>query len=702
MAETAKSSSSGGTLVSGDWSENLVSPSKYSLKCPHAMSPIGICLHNTANNAPAANEISYMRSNDSSTSFHFSADEKSAIQGLPLDRNGWHAGDGNGQGNRKHIGIEIARSTDYTPGVFEAAERKSAALAAKLCQRYGWGVDQIKAHRDFASKNCPHRTSMKAFKNLVSLALQNKLYENTPVTEDASTTTASSNKTQSSSNTSSTGSIAVGSKVKVTGSKYATGQTIPSWVKNNTYTVSSVSGSKCLLKEIVSWVYASDLKLVGGTTASTTNTTTSTATSTNTSSSANTSSTTASSGSIGVGSKVKVTGSKYATGQTIPSWVKNNTYTVSSVSGSKCLLKEITSWVYTSDLKLISGGTTTSTTNTTTSTTTNTNTSSSANTSSTTVSSASIGVGSKVKVTGSKYATGQTIPSWVKNNTYTVSSVSGSKCLLKEITSWVYTSDLKLISGGTNTSSNGGGGNTSSTTTTSKAYVNCDVLNVRNGAGVSHSKIGSVTRGTELTVTGESNGWLKIKYGSGTGWVSKDYTTTKKPSSGGGNAGGGGAVSASGVPLYAQGDSKWGSDLMGKSGKTIRQIGCAMTSTTMALNKTSGKSFTPKQMNTYLNGHGGYTSGGAIYWGTAAGYVSKAYTAKSYTKGNVDGELNAGRPVVISVKSEGHWVCVAGRNADGTYVIHDPAGGKVLNGKWNSSYIKVDGYAAGKCLRTFA
>ena len=610
MAETAKSSSSGGTLVSGDWSENLVSPSKYSLKCPHAMSPIGICLHNTANNAPAANEISYMRSNDSSTSFHFSADEKSAIQGLPLDRNGWHAGDGNGQGNRKHIGIEIARSTDYTPGVFEAAERKSAALAAKLCQRYGWGVDQIKAHRDFASKNCPHRTSMKAFKNLVSLALQNKLYENTPVTEDASTTTASSNKTQSSSNTSSTGSIAVGSKVKVTGSKYATGQTIPSWVKNNTYTVSSVSGSKCLLKEIVSWVYASDLKLVGGTTASTTNTTTSTTTSTNTSSSANTSSTTASS--------------------------------------------------------------------------------------------ASIGVGSKVKVTGSKYATGQTIPSWVKNNTYTVSSVSGSKCLLKEITSWVYTSDLKLISGGTNTSSNGGGGNTSSTTTTSKAYVNCDVLNVRNGAGVSHSKIGSVTRGTELTVTGESNGWLKIKYGSGTGWVSKDYTTTKKPSSGGGNAGGGGAVSASGVPLYAQGDSKWGSDLMGKSGKTIRQIGCAMTSTTMALNKTSGKSFTPKQMNTYLNGHGGYTSGGAIYWGTAAGYVSKAYTAKSYTKGNVDGELNAGRPVVISVKSEGHWVCVAGRNADGTYVIHDPAGGKVLNGKWNSSYIKVDGYAAGKCLRTFA
>ena len=127
-----------------------------------------------------------------------------------------------------------------------------------------------------------------------------------------------------------------------------------------------------------------------------------------------------------------------------------------------------------------------------------------------------------------------------------------------------------------------------------------------------------------------------------------------------------------------------------------------MTSTTMALNKTSGKSFTPKDMNTYLNGHGGYTDGGAIYWGKAAEYVSKAYTGKAYTKANVDGELNAGRPVVISVKSGGHWVCVAGRQADGSYIIHDPAGGKVLNAKWNNSYIKVDGYAAGSHLRTFA
>ena len=68
---------------------------------------------------------------------------------------------------------------------------------------------------------------------------------------------------------STSGSIGVGSKVKVTGSKYATGQTVPGWVKQNTYTVSEVgSGGKLLLKEIVSWVYIKDLQLVSGGTSS--------------------------------------------------------------------------------------------------------------------------------------------------------------------------------------------------------------------------------------------------------------------------------------------------------------------------------------------------------------------------------------------------------------------------------------------------
>ena len=60
-----------------------------------------------------------------------------------------------------------------------------------------------------------------------------------------------------------TETIAVGKTVKVksTAVKYATGETIPSWVKTETYTVQQLKDSRALLKEIESWVNISDLKL---------------------------------------------------------------------------------------------------------------------------------------------------------------------------------------------------------------------------------------------------------------------------------------------------------------------------------------------------------------------------------------------------------------------------------------------------------
>lgn len=53
--------------------------------------------------------------------------------------------------------------------------------------------------------------------------------------------------------------------------------------------------------------------------------------------------------------------------------------------------------------------------------------------------------GDIVKIKGSKYATGQNIPFWVKLKKHTVKSVSGNKALLKEINSWVYTADITVL-----------------------------------------------------------------------------------------------------------------------------------------------------------------------------------------------------------------------------------------------------------------
>ena len=65
------------------------------------------------------------------------------------------------------------------------------------------------------------------------------------------------------------------------------------------------------------------------------------------------------SGVITVGSTVKVSGAKYATGQTIPGWVKSTTHKVSEINGDRALLGRdggICSWVYLRDLTLVSGG----------------------------------------------------------------------------------------------------------------------------------------------------------------------------------------------------------------------------------------------------------------------------------------------------------------------------------------------------------
>lgn len=58
--------------------QDLVSSSKYSIKCPYSMVPIGITIHNTANDASAKNEITYMKNNNNETSFHYAVDDVEA------------------------------------------------------------------------------------------------------------------------------------------------------------------------------------------------------------------------------------------------------------------------------------------------------------------------------------------------------------------------------------------------------------------------------------------------------------------------------------------------------------------------------------------------------------------------------------------------------------------------------------------------
>ena len=153
--------------------KNLVSSSKYKIKCPYSMTPTRIVIHNTGGDASAASEIKYMIGNNDEVSYHYAVDDKEAVQGVLENRNTWNANDGNGKGNRQGIAIEICYSKSGGDR-FIKAEKNAAILTAYLLKKYGWGIAQVTKHQDYSGKYCPHRTlnmGWQRFLNMVSAEL---------------------------------------------------------------------------------------------------------------------------------------------------------------------------------------------------------------------------------------------------------------------------------------------------------------------------------------------------------------------------------------------------------------------------------------------------------------------------------------------------------------------------------------------------
>ncbi|AUS87012.1 XlyB [Lysinibacillus sp. YS11] len=144
--------------------QTFLPANKYSIKAPYTMVPQYITVHNTANDAPALNEIEYMIKNNNQVSYHVAVDDKEVIQAIPFNRSAWHCGDGGGstdpnshkKGNRISIGIEICYSK--SGGVrYGVAEENAVQYIAKLLKQYGWSIERVKKHQDWNGKYCPHR-----------------------------------------------------------------------------------------------------------------------------------------------------------------------------------------------------------------------------------------------------------------------------------------------------------------------------------------------------------------------------------------------------------------------------------------------------------------------------------------------------------------------------------------------------------------
>ncbi|HHT7190670.1 TPA: S-layer homology domain-containing protein [Bacillus cereus] len=141
--------------------EMIVPKGNENIRPGYAMKPKYITIHETDNysiGANARNHALYLYdqatgTTDRSASWHFTVDDKEIYQHLPLNENGWHAGDGaEGTGNRESIAIEIAVNED---GDYNKAVENARKLAAYLMGELNVPLENVKKHQFWSGKNCP-------------------------------------------------------------------------------------------------------------------------------------------------------------------------------------------------------------------------------------------------------------------------------------------------------------------------------------------------------------------------------------------------------------------------------------------------------------------------------------------------------------------------------------------------------------------
>ncbi len=308
--------------------------SKFGIKCPYPMKPEGITIHNTANDASAMSEVSYMIRNNNQVSFHEAIDDYRCVQGIEHNRNAWHAGDGHGFGNMKTIGIEICYSKSGGER-FEKAERNAAERIAYLMKQYGWNLDNITdtrhtvgTHQNRSGKYCPHRTldnGLERFYNMIREEYRELTGETAQGTPNIVVNENNNNTGRN-----------VGDTVAINGvytSSSSTKRLSPA-VKSGMITriIPGAKNPYLINNGNVGWVNDSCIVSSGSSQANNNNVNTAP--------------------NISVGSTVTLSSNatNYATGQKIPECYRNRNYTIMQVGNGKVLLKELYSWVYTKDL----------------------------------------------------------------------------------------------------------------------------------------------------------------------------------------------------------------------------------------------------------------------------------------------------------------------------------------------------------------
>lgn len=127
-------------------------PKRIAMPGKMTKSIIGVTIHNTdaikaASGTTMAEQYTRatVNGNMNSVRVHYYVDSVCAWQNLPLTQQGWHAADGNGNGNTRTIAIECIMSGKGT-AEDKAAEDNAARIAADLLKTYGLGIGCLFTH----------------------------------------------------------------------------------------------------------------------------------------------------------------------------------------------------------------------------------------------------------------------------------------------------------------------------------------------------------------------------------------------------------------------------------------------------------------------------------------------------------------------------------------------------------------------------
>ncbi len=232
-----------------------------------------------------------------------------------------------------------------------------------------------------------------------------------------------------------------------------------------------------------------------------------------------------------------------------------------------------------------------------------------------------------------------------------------------------YITDVKPIE-----SSNDSNDTSSSTTVTHTGRVKATALNVRNGAGTSYAHIGTLLKGTTVNIVDKmSNGWYKIKFGNGYGYVSASYISDVTPASGSNDSSDSTVVKTGTVNTMSNGwykikfgngygyvSASYISDVTPASGSndssdsTVVKTG---TVNTNSLNVRSGASTSYSKIGTLSRGakveivntesNGWYK----IKFGNGYGYVSSSYIDIEGERNNLNNFLFIGDSFTVGIQN---------------------------------------------------